>query len=208
LPTHKRTTPKVFKRAKELRRNQTEAEVKLWSCLRNHQINRVGFRRQHAIGNYIADFCAPRRKLIIELDGSQHLEQKEYDTERTKFLESRGYKVLRFLNNEVLNNLDGVIREIQLTLEDIEKSYISQTIPTSLAPFFQEYNLAQLRIEQDASTIIERTLRYGTRFELRWLFSVYSSDQIKEWLEKWGKYGLPEPHYSFWKLILKMETNL
>ena len=82
----------------------------------------------------------------------------------------------------------------------------SQTIPTSLAPFFQEYDLACLRIEQDASTIIERTLRYGTRSELRWLFSVYPRQQVKEWLQSWGKYGLPEPHYSFWKLILELET--
>ena len=122
MSKHKRTTPKVFKRAKELRRNQTEAEAKLWSCLRNHQLNNVGFRRQHAIGNYVVDFCAPRRKLIIELDGSQHLEQVEYDTNRTEFLESRGYKVLRFWNNDVLKNIDDVIREIQLVLEEIENS--------------------------------------------------------------------------------------
>ena len=114
--------PNIFKRAKELRRNGTEAEAKLWSHLRNHQLHNVGFRRQHAIGNYIVDFCAPRSKLIVELDGSQHLEQKEYDTERTQFLEFHGYKVLRFWNNEVLKAIDGVIREIQLTLENTEKS--------------------------------------------------------------------------------------
>jgi very-short-patch-repair endonuclease len=100
-----------------LRRNQTEAEAKLWSYLRKHQINGVGFRRQHAIGNYIVDFCAPSNKLIIELDGSQHLEQEEYDSERTKFLESRGYKVIRFWNNDVLKSINDVISEIQLTLE-------------------------------------------------------------------------------------------
>ena len=121
MSTHKRTTPKIFKRAKELRQNQTEAEAKLWSYLRKHQINDVGFRRQHAIGNHVVDFCAPRRKLIIELDGSQHLEQEEYNAERTDSLESRGYKVIRFWNNEVLNDIDGVIRKIQLTLEDAEK---------------------------------------------------------------------------------------
>ena len=82
----------------------------------------------------------------------------------------------------------------------------SQTIPTSLAPFFQEYDLGHLHIEQDASTIIERTLRYGTRVELHWLFSVYPREKIKDWLQKWGRYGLPEPHYSFWKLILQLET--
>jgi very-short-patch-repair endonuclease len=112
----------MFKRARKLRRNQTEAEAKLWSCLRNHQLNEVGFSRQHAIGNYIVDFCAPRRKLIIELDGGQHLEQEKYDAQRTEFLESRGYKVLRFWNTEVLKNIDDVIREIQLTLGDMKKS--------------------------------------------------------------------------------------
>jgi very-short-patch-repair endonuclease len=122
MSTYKRTTPKVFKRAKELRRNQTEAEAKLWSYLRNHQLNDVGFRRQHAIENYIVDFCAPRHKLIIELDGSQHLDQEDYDAERTEFLEARGYKVLRFWNSEVLRNIDDVIREIQLTSEDMKKS--------------------------------------------------------------------------------------
>jgi very-short-patch-repair endonuclease len=68
------------------------------------------------------DFCAPRRKLIIELDGGQHLEQEKYDAQRTEFLESRGYKVLRFWNTEVLKNIDDVIREIQLTLGDMKKS--------------------------------------------------------------------------------------
>ena len=122
MTRHKRTTPKISKRAKELRRNQTEAEAKLWSYLRNHQLNNVGFRRQHAIGNCIVDFCAPRRKLIIELDGGQHLEQEEYDAQRTEFLESRGYKVLRFWNNDVLKNIEDVICEIQLTLEDMKRS--------------------------------------------------------------------------------------
>lgn len=72
----------------------------------------IHFRSQHAIGNYIVDFCAPRRKLIIELDGSQHLEQQEYDAERTAFLKSKGYKVLRFWNNDVMNNMDAVLNVI------------------------------------------------------------------------------------------------
>jgi len=88
---HKRTTPKIFGRAKQNHRNMTPAEARLWSCLRAHQLQEVHFRNQHAIGNYIIDFCAPRKKIIIELDGSQHLEQVEYDIERILFLESRGY---------------------------------------------------------------------------------------------------------------------
>jgi very-short-patch-repair endonuclease len=74
--------------------------------------------RGHAIGHYIVDFCAPRKKLIIELDGSQHLEQQEYDEERTKYLETRGYRVLRFWNNDVLNNMDAVLKVIWDVLKE------------------------------------------------------------------------------------------
>ena len=78
----------------------------------------VHFRNQHAIGNYVVDFCAPRKKLIIELDGSQHLEQEEYEKERTAFFESKGYRVLRFRNNDVMNNLDAVLKVIWGALSD------------------------------------------------------------------------------------------
>ncbi len=77
----------------------------------------VHFRNQHAIGNYIVDFCAPRKKLIIELDGGQHLEQEDYDADRTAFLESKGYQVLRFWNNDVMNNVDSVLNVIWDTLK-------------------------------------------------------------------------------------------
>ena len=97
---HKRTTPKIFGHAKELHRNLTPAEARLWSRLRSHRMGQVHFRNQHAIGEYVVDFCSPARKLIIELDGSQHLDQEEYDADRTAFLESRGYRVLRFWNGE------------------------------------------------------------------------------------------------------------
>lgn len=114
---HRRTTPKVFRRAKELHRNMTPAEVRLWSRLRAHQLEGIHFRNQHAIGNYIVDFCAPRKKIIIELDGSQHLEQEEYDRARTEYLQSKGYKVLGFWNNQVVNDIDGVIRAIIEAIE-------------------------------------------------------------------------------------------
>jgi very-short-patch-repair endonuclease len=115
---HKRTTPKVFGRAKRLHRNMTEEENILWKHLRAHRMGDVHFRNQHAIGNYIADFCAPRQKLIIELDGSQHLEQSEYDAERTAFFESKGYRVLRFWNNDVTNNLESVLTVIWNSLQE------------------------------------------------------------------------------------------
>jgi len=88
------------------------AELKLWAYLRGGRLNGVKFRRQHAIGEYVADFCAIKARLIIELDGSQHLEQKEYDDDRTKYLESRGYRVLRFWNNDVMNRIDEVLKVI------------------------------------------------------------------------------------------------
>ena len=114
---HKRTTPKFFGHAKKLHRNMTPAEIKLWAQLRAHRLMGVHFRNQHAIGNYVVDFCAPRRKLIIELDGSQHLEQEEYDKERTVYLEAQGYKVIRFWNNDVLKDIDGVILAINDALK-------------------------------------------------------------------------------------------
>src|SRR3990172_7410856 len=106
---HKRTSSHIFGRAKEWHRNMTPAEVRLWARLRAHRTKDVHFRNQHAIGNYVVDFCAPRRKLVIELDGSQHLEQEDYDAERTAFLEAKGYRVLRFWNNDVMNDIEGVL---------------------------------------------------------------------------------------------------
>jgi very-short-patch-repair endonuclease len=118
---HKRTTSKIFAHAKELHRNMSPAEAKLWKHLRAHRMGNVHFRNQHAISNYIVDFCAPRKKLIIELDGSQHLEQKEYDEERTKYLESKGYRVLRFWNNDVMSNIEEVLKVIWSALDEAEK---------------------------------------------------------------------------------------
>ena len=115
---HKRTTPKIFGRAKQLHRNMTEAEAKLWKHLRAHRIGDIHFRNLHAIGNYIVDFCAPRKKLIIELDGVQHMEQEGYDLERTAFLESKGYRVIRSWNNDVINNIDSVLLVIHQVLND------------------------------------------------------------------------------------------
>lgn len=96
----------------------TPAEIKLWSRLRNHQLDGVKFRRQHAIGKYIVDFCAPRQHLIIELDGSQHLEQEEYDSMRTEYLSLLGYRVIRFDNREVMTDIDRVLQAIDRAIEE------------------------------------------------------------------------------------------
>jgi len=116
----KAATPKLQRYAAELRHNQTEEETRLWSRLRAHRFCGVHFRRQHAIGSYIVDFCSIRKKLVIELDGSHHLEQQGYDNERTAFLELKGYRILRFWNSEVMNDMEGVIRVIEHALEIVD----------------------------------------------------------------------------------------
>jgi very-short-patch-repair endonuclease len=98
-------------RARSLRKNMTEAERKLWGRLREQQLG-IRFRRQVVLGRYIVDFASFTPKIIIEVDGSQHADNAHYDEQRTKWLESMGYRVLRYWNNEVLNNLDAVLDAI------------------------------------------------------------------------------------------------
>jgi very-short-patch-repair endonuclease len=105
----------MLERPRKLRREATEAERLLWSRLRASQLG-AKFRRQMWLGGFIADFASIEAQLVVEVDGSQHAEQDEYDTERTREMERLGYRVLRFWNNEVLGNLDGVIELIQLAL--------------------------------------------------------------------------------------------
>jgi hypothetical protein len=79
-------------------------------------------------------------------------------------------------------------------------------IPSSLAPFFQEYDLSKLDLDRSAWTIIERTLQYGNREEIRWLFQTYSQQKIRDWVAQWGNIALPEPHRTFWALVLDLES--
>jgi len=99
-------------KARDLRNNPTEAEKLLWNKLKSKQLNDHKFRRQEPLGNYIADFICLQKKLIIELDGGQHALNEDYDRVRTEFFEGYGYRVLRFWNNEVMENLDGVLHII------------------------------------------------------------------------------------------------
>ena len=105
--------------ARKLRRNQTDAERTLWFRLRDRRLRGLKFRRQAPIDNYVGDFCCEDAHLIVELDGGQHVERSEEDTERTAALEARGYLVLRFWNNEVLRNIDGVLESIVNTLNPV-----------------------------------------------------------------------------------------
>lgn len=121
--------------AREMRKDQTEAEEKLWQAVRNKKVLGFSFRRQHIIGHFIADFVCLEAKLIIELDGGYHQlpEVELSDRERTEILEAAGYQVLRFPNDDVLNNLPQVIQQIKGTLQPIDPKQ-SQASSDSLPP--------------------------------------------------------------------------
>ncbi len=110
--------PKLIEFARELRKNQTDAEMLLWKLLRNRQIADTKFRRQHPIGNYILDFYCHEKSLAIELDGSQHHSEqgKTDDQVRTDYLNQQGIEVIRFNNRQVLNETEGVVESLYLTL--------------------------------------------------------------------------------------------
>lgn len=102
--------------ARRLRKTATEAEIRLWSRLRHKQVDGFRFRRQQPIGPYIADFYCSEASLVIEVDGGQHGPDEASDSARDQWLKARGYRVLRFWNNEVLANTDGVVSAIRTAL--------------------------------------------------------------------------------------------
>lgn len=109
-----KNNPALKARQRELRRNQTDAEQVFWARVRNKQFFGLKFFRQYSMGPYILDFYCPERKLAVELDGGQHnkSEGREYDAERTAFLNAHGVEVLRFWNSEVLNDIDAVLERL------------------------------------------------------------------------------------------------
>lgn len=109
---------KKTSRARLLRKNQTSQEDKIWNLLRNRNFHGLKFKRQHPIGNYIVDFICIDKKIVIEIDGGQHNapEKINSDKQRTLYLESEGYKVIRFWNNEIDKNLEGVYLHLQKLL--------------------------------------------------------------------------------------------
>lgn len=102
------TNPKLLERARQMRSEMTQPERELWTALRAKRFDGIKFTRQVVIGPYIADFVCRSRKLIIELDGATHADASR-DDQRTAFLEAQGYRVIRFWNNDVMTNLDGVL---------------------------------------------------------------------------------------------------
>jgi very-short-patch-repair endonuclease len=104
-------------KAQELRRNPTEAERKLWQHLRLRQIEGCKFRRQQPLGSYIVDFVCLEKRIVIEVDGGQHNAQMIYDRQRTAWIEEQGFRVLRFWDNEVMQNIEAVKEAIWQALE-------------------------------------------------------------------------------------------
>jgi len=115
-PRMRASTPEIERRARELRSTMTPAEREMWELLRKHRQAGFYFRRQHPLARFIVDFCCTKAKLCIEVDGGIHAEQRERDEERTAWLESMGYRVLRFANEEVLSTPHLVTRRIKEAL--------------------------------------------------------------------------------------------
>ena len=108
---------KISPHASSLRRNMTDAENRMWYQLRGRRLGGYKFKRQWSLGRYVVDFCCIERRLVVELDGGQH--SQERDAARTAELENLGYRVIRFWNNDVLGNLDGVLAALLLELNSI-----------------------------------------------------------------------------------------
>ncbi len=104
---------------RELRRNTTEAEKLFWSKVARRQFYNLKFRKQHGIGNYIVDFYCPEKKFIIEIDGDTHADKEviKEDEVRSKYLVSLGYKIIRYNNSDIMNNIEGVFEDLRLKME-------------------------------------------------------------------------------------------
>ena len=112
-----RRAPGVNEFARSQRSNPTVAEDRLWQHLRRRQLSGHRFRRQHPIGPYFADFACLQQRLVVEVDGSQHIEDPERDRRRDQFLSEQGYRTLRFTNDKVLQDLDSVLEAIAQALD-------------------------------------------------------------------------------------------
>ena len=121
--------------AKKLRKNMTDAERLLWRHLRNRELGGYKFRRQRPIGPYIVDFVCLEKKLVIEVDGGQHAGQVELDAKRSDYLKEKGYRILRFWNNEVLTETESVLTVILSSLDgNITSLSPSSPLTPALSP--------------------------------------------------------------------------
>ena len=113
--------PKLIEVARENRKNQTQAEEKMWfNILKGKQFENYKFLRQKPLDNFIADFYCAELLLIIEIDGDSHAKQREYDTLRSEKLEAHGIKVVRYTNDDVLSNIEGVYQDLKKRIKEIK----------------------------------------------------------------------------------------
>ncbi|WP_084580777.1 endonuclease domain-containing protein [Sphingomonas azotifigens] len=121
--------------ARHMRNNPTDAELALWQALSARKVGGVRFNRQVKVPPYVCDFVARSLKLVVEVDGGQHAVNAADDVQRTRYLEAKGYRVLRFWNNDVLGNLDGVVAEIERVIETMATARPSrQTVSSGDRP--------------------------------------------------------------------------
>jgi very-short-patch-repair endonuclease len=113
MPSEKITHQQLHQRARDLRNQSTPAERKLWQFLSGRKLMNLKFRRQHLISPFIVDFYCPEKKLVIEVDGGTHIDNQIYDMNREGFLRARGYRILRFLNTEVISGTSDVLEKIK-----------------------------------------------------------------------------------------------
>jgi very-short-patch-repair endonuclease len=111
-------TPHIVAAARQLRQQLTPAEKLLWEALKKRQLNGLKFRCQHPVKSFIVDFYCPQHRLVIEVDGSIHDQQVEYDAARTECLNHLGYRVIRFRNREIISNLSQVLQQIADAIEE------------------------------------------------------------------------------------------
>ena len=134
MPKHRiirnqKITPEKRELAKELRRNMTPAEKLLWAKLRTNRLNVHHFRRQESIDGFVVDFYCHSVGLVIEIDGPIHQQQKDYDLERTRILKEHGLHLIRFQNQEVMNELDTTLQKILMVCDQLSKE--ARDIPTN-----------------------------------------------------------------------------
>ncbi|MDG5747305.1 DUF559 domain-containing protein [Qipengyuania sp. XHP0207] len=108
-----------LKKARKMRENMPEPEMRMWLELRAARFRGVKFRRQKVVGKFIVDFAANHPKLVIEIDGDTHAGRESYDMQRSRFLEEQGYRVIRFSNSDVMSNMEGVLQQLGLVMDEM-----------------------------------------------------------------------------------------
>jgi very-short-patch-repair endonuclease len=126
--------PRLITHAKQMRREMTEPEIRIWLKLRAKRFCEVKFRKQKVVGNYIVDFCSNEPKLAIEIDGDAHAGRDEYDAIRSRFLEEQGYRVVRFSNRDVMTNLDGVLESLAAIIDEMTAPLLPPLRGSLLSP--------------------------------------------------------------------------